>query len=183
MVRVLNFVLYQIGWFACVLGAAYAAPWLGISVALSLVAIHLWLATDRLNQFKLLIAATCVGLVVDSILLTLGVYQFPSGMLVAWLPPLWMSVLWMQFATTFQYCLNWLSGHYVVSAVFGFVGAPLVFLAGQRLGAVSFLPPLGVNLMLLAVLWGVAIPVLIYMSDRIHAAQRLPASYRVFQRS
>jgi hypothetical protein len=180
MVRTLNFLLYQIGWFACVMGAALARPWLGISLALFLVSVHLYLATDRTNQVKILGVALGVGLFVDSMLLGLGVYRFPSEAVVAWLPPLWMSVLWMQFATTFRYCLKWLSGRYAVSAVLGFVGAPLAFLGGERLGAVSFLPPRTTNLLLLATLWCVAIPVLIYVSDRIHARSEFASSYRGF---
>ena len=183
MVRILNFVLYQVGWFACVLGAAFARPWFGIAIALILVAAHIWLATDRLSQLKILSAAIGIGLIVDSVLLALGVYSFPHGILVAWLPPLWMSVLWMQFATTFRYCLHWLSGHYAVCALLGLIGAPLAFLGGERIGAVSFNAPRTENLLILAVLWCVAIPVLIYISDRVHAASRYPASYRGFARS
>ena len=113
-VRILNFLLYQIGWFSCVVGAALARPWLGIAVALILVAVHFWLATDRLGQINILSVAMGIGLLVDSALLAFGVFTFPNGMVVAWLPPLWMSVLWLQFATTFRYCLEWLNGRYAL---------------------------------------------------------------------
>ena len=180
-VRLLNFVLYQVGWLACVLGAAFARPWLGIAIALILVAMHLWLATDRPNQVKILAIATAIGLLVDSFLLALGVFSFPNGYVVAWLPPVWMSVLWMQFATTFRYCLEWLSGQYAVSAFLALVGAPLAFLGGERVGAVSFSPPRFSHLIMLATVWCVAMPVLIYASDRIHSGCDSPATYRGFK--
>lgn len=180
MVRLLNFVLYQIGWFACVLGAAYSqSPW-GIAVAMSLVGIHMFLTTDLTNQAKLVFAAASVGFVVDSALLGIGVYQFPNGALVDGLPPLWMSVLWIQFATTFRYCLHWLRGRYAICGVLGLVGAPVAFLGGETLGAVAFYAPRFTNLLILGSLWAIAIPLLIYLSDQIHANTADEASYRGF---
>ena len=58
MSRFVNFLLYQTGWFACVLGAAWGFQWLGVCIALCLVGTHFWLAMDRALQMKLsLIAA------------------------------------------------------------------------------------------------------------------------------
>lgn len=180
MVRLLNFLLYQIGWFACVLGAAYARSTWGIAVAISLVGIHLFLTTDRTNQAKLLLIAVSVGFVVDSALLEIGVYQFPNAALVDGLPPLWMSALWIQFATTFRYCMHWLSGRYAICGILGLAGAPVAFLGGESLGAVAFCAPRFTNLLILGSLWAIAIPLLIYVSDRIHAKATDEASYRGF---
>jgi hypothetical protein len=178
MARTLNFLLYQSGWFACVLGAAYSFRWLGVAIAASLLAVHMFLTTERARQTKLLLVAFGCGLIVDSTLLAIGVYRFPTGRVVSWLPPIWMSVLWIQFATTFRYCLRWLGGRYGLSALLGFAGAPLAFLGGESLGAISFLQPRLPNLMILAVLWAAAIPFLIYASDRIHVDVNAPESYR-----
>ena len=180
MVRLLNFMLYQIGWFACVLGAAYGESRWGIAFAMSLVGLHMFLTTDRANQAKLLFVASSVGFVVDSTLLRIGVYQFPNAALVDGLPPLWMSVLWIQFATTFRYCLQWLSGRYAICGVLGLAGAPVAFLGGERLGAIAFCPPRLPNLLILGSLWAIAIPLLIYLSDQIHAKTAADASYRGF---
>ncbi len=180
MVRLLNFVLYQIGWFACVLGVAYAKSNWGIAVAVSLVGIHMFLTTDRASQAKLLVVAASVGFVVDSVLLGMGVFQFPNTTLVDGLPPLWMSVLWIQFATTFRYCLKWLSRRYIIGGVLGLAGAPVAFLGGERLGAVAFCSPRLTNLLILGLFWAIAIPLLIYLSDRIHSKAASEASYRGF---
>lgn len=109
MTQALNFLLYQVGWFACVFGGASGNPWLGVTIAISLVCVHMLLTTDRSNQARLLFAVLCIGLLVDTLLLLVGVYSFPSGSIVDWLPPVWMTVLWIQFATTFRYCLLWIS--------------------------------------------------------------------------
>jgi len=138
------------------------------------------LSSDRTNQAKMLLIATGVGFAVDSTLLNLEVYRFPNGSAIGWLPPLWMSVLWIQFATTLRYCLNWLSGRYVFSALLGFAGAPLAFVGGEKIGAVSFDSPRLTNLLILGSLWAIAIPLLIYISDRIHSDASVDATYRGF---
>jgi hypothetical protein len=181
MTRPLNLLLYQVGWFACVLGAALSRPWLGIGIAAALVGVHLLLARDRRTQIKILAIALAIGLFVDAALLNLGVYKFPSGMYIVWLPPLWMSVLWIQFATTLRYGLSWLGGRYILSALFGLAGAPLAFLAGEKIGAVLFLPPRIPHLLALGTLWCVAIPLLIYITDRVGADSGELPNYRGFE--
>lgn len=178
MVRLLNFSLYEIGWFACVLGAAYARTLLGVTIAISLVIVHMFLTTERMKQVRLLMFAAIVGMVVEGMLLRIGVYRFPNGPLIEAIPPIWMLVLWVQFATTFRYCLKWTSGRYALCAVLGFAGAPLAFLGGEKIGAVSFYEPRLENLLTLGVFWAVAIPLLIYVSDRIHTGVTAEASYR-----
>jgi hypothetical protein len=146
--------------------------------ALSLVAVHLWLAKDRALQVKLTLVAAGIGLVADTAQLWGGVFVFPHGVVVKWLPPPWMSVLWMQFATTFHYSMNWMSRRYAASACFGLVGAPLAFFAGERLGAIEFLAPRLTHYAVLAAVWSVTIPLLIYISDHMAARHPFAASYR-----
>ena len=178
MAGFLNLTLYQVGWFACVLGAAYRIPALGIWLAMALVGVHLFFANDRSGQVLLILIGFALGLVVDATLLAFGVYRFPSGMVIDSLPPPWMSVLWIQFATTLRYSFLWLSKRYSLSSLLGLVGAPLTFLAGERLGAIVFCEPRLINLIVLGFFWALAIPLLIYASDRVYSAGRTDASYR-----
>lgn len=178
MPQYVNFLLYQSGWFAIVVSAAYSQPWWGITIATSLIGVHMLLTSDRTNQAKMLLIATGVGFVVDSTLLALEVYRFPNESTISWLPPLWLSLLWIQFATTFRYCLKWLSGRYLLSALLGFAGAPLAFVGGENIGAVTFYSPRLTNLLVLGSLWAIAIPLLTYISDRIHAGASVDATYR-----
>jgi hypothetical protein len=149
-----------------------------MSIALCLVGVHLWLATDRAMQVKLALVAASIGLVVDTAQLWGGMFVFQHGVVVTWLPPPWMSVLWMQFATTFHYSMRWMSRRYVLSACFGLAGAPLAFFAGERLGAIEFLPPRVAHYTVLAFAWSVTIPLLIYISDHFAARRPFAASYR-----
>ena len=134
-------VIYQVGWFACVLGAAWDRQGIGVTIALCSLGTHLWLSNDRQSQIRLIVAAAAIGFVVDTAQLWAGIYKFPHGTLLESFPPPFMTVLWMQFATTFRYSMSWLSKRYVLCAMLGLLGAPLAFLAGEQLGAIVFLSP------------------------------------------
>ena len=58
-------------------------------------------------------------------------------------------------------------------------GAPLAFVGGERLGAVILFSPRITNLLILDTLWAIAVPMLIFISDRIHA-NAADASYLRF---
>ena len=45
--HLVNYTLYQIGWFACVLGGASHRPWTGCLIALTLVGVHLTRSLER----------------------------------------------------------------------------------------------------------------------------------------
>ena len=47
----------------------------------------------------------------------------------------------------------------------GAVGGPLSYLAGQKLGAISFNDPFSA-LVALAIAWGLAMPLLVFLADR-----------------
>lgn len=181
MSRTLNFLLYQIGWFACVWGATSSHPSLAIAVAVGLVAVHMGLTTQPISQSKLLMASFAIGLTVDTTLLAIGVCQFPTDSFVVWLPPVWMSILWIQFATTLRYSLLWISGRYGLAALLGLVCAPLAFLAGERMGAIQFLDPRVTSVGMLGLFWSAAMPLLVYVSDRLHASEKTITGYRGFR--
>lgn len=169
----INLALYQLGWFACVLGAANGHAWAGAGLALALVAVHVVLVRDRGRTAWLLLAAAALGLVLDSVQLNLGVFRYPSGTPLAGLAPPWIVVLWLQFATLLHFGLRWLSGRYALAALLGFAGGPLSFWGGERLGAIEFAG--AAAYLALALVWSLAMPLLIWLGDRL---QPQPAGYR-----
>jgi hypothetical protein len=55
--KIVNFVGFQSGWFACVLGAAAGCPWLGLVVVAGVVALHLALRRPRGPELRLLLCS------------------------------------------------------------------------------------------------------------------------------
>jgi hypothetical protein len=164
--RALNYLLYQAGWFACALGAAWQRPWTGFLVAVILVGVHLALSTERAVELRLVCLATAVGAGVEMLQIATGTYRFPSGTVVYALPPPWLLAMWAQFATTFRSSLRSVIVHPVRALLFGAAGGPLAFLAGERLGAVVLLPPIRAGLLRLSISWAIALTLLSLMVRR-----------------
>ena len=75
-----NAAWFQATWFCCVLGRE---PW--VPVALLSLALHFYLVSDRLLEFRRLLPVAMVGIGVDVVLTLTGVFDFDSATIV---PPL-----------------------------------------------------------------------------------------------
>ena len=163
---VANFLLFQGGWFICVLGAAGGHPLLAALAGLVPVLVHLALVRQPGREARLLLAALALGLVIDSLHLHTGILRFPAGGPFPALPPPWLLVLWLQFSTALHFSLAWLSGRPLVALAFGAIGGPLAYWAGVRLGAAGFGPDLGRCLVQIGIGWALAMVVLLAASTR-----------------
>ena len=174
--QLVNYTLYQIGWFACVLGAASQRPWTGCLIATILVGVHLALSVERVLEVRLVVLATAVGAAVEVIQIAAGTYRFTSGTVNNALPPPWLLAMWAQFATTFRFSLRSVVTRPVLAVLFGAAGGPIAFLAGERLGAVTLLPPLGQSLFRLSISWAVAL--VVFSAVVLRIAPERGADYR-----
>lgn len=168
--KIVNVALYQVGWFCCVLGGAWGYPVIGGLLALCLAGIHLLLASSRKTEALLMVTACLFGVIVDSTQQALGLFDFktePGWPL--WLP-LWVFVIWAQFATLFHYALYWLKGRYLLAGLFGMIGGPLAYWAGIRMGAASFGENPLAAVIVLALVWATLTPALcrfsVYLDDQ-----------------
>lgn len=148
-----NAILFQLGWFACVLGGD--GPWLlvaGLALAVHLLWVSSWAA-----QGKLLLSVFLFGCAVDSFLLHLGVFDFGEPRT---LIPLWLALLWLLLTTTLDHSLAWSARPWWRASLLGAIGGPLAYYAGAQLGGVQL--PLGTatTLGLLALIWAVVMPLL-----------------------
>lgn len=165
MPLIANFATFQINWFACVLGGAHGLPWLGTGFALALIAVHLaWVARPR-PELTLIVLTGLLGATLDSAWVSLGLLEFPSGILIEGTAPHWIVAMWMAFATTLNITFRWLKGRLLLAGLLGTVGGPLAYYAGAELGGVSFPSP-ALSLSALALSWGLAMPALIALSHR-----------------
>jgi hypothetical protein len=177
--RILNFALFQAGWFCCVLGAAAGRPWLGTGLGLCLVLAHLALAGERRAEAELLLGALALGLVVDTAHLRLGTLVFQGGHLHPDFAPPWLLVLWLQFVSTLRFSMHWLAGRYVLGGLLGGVAGALAYWAGVRLGAASFGVEPAFALLRIGLSWGLALPLLLLM-EGMGKGREGSRSYRIF---
>ena len=164
----INFFAFQIGWFASVLGAANAMPWLGPVVLIFVLAIHFSM-TDRPAQEALLVlACAAIGIWFDSIFVAAGWIAYPSGQWHAMLAPYWIVTMWMLFATTINVSMSWLKGRLLLATATGAVAGPLSYVAGQKLGGLEFVQPV-FAIVGLGVGWAIALPLVVALAVRLDA--------------
>lgn len=161
-----NFILFQIGWFACVLGGAFRMALAGSLVALAIIAIHIWRARAPKAEFCLVLIACAIGIVFESILTLSGTSQYADGILVHGFAPYWMVLMWGLFATTLNVSMRWAKNLSLpMLALLGIILAPLSYLAGNRLGAVLF-SDTTLALGIIAAGWAILFPFIVVMARR-----------------
>jgi hypothetical protein len=164
--KLINVVAFQAAWFAAVLGAAHHMPWLSVIVVPLALALHLALAPDWRSELLLALGAALTGFVFDTVLISADIFSPVPFLFPPPLSPLWMVLLWVNFATTFNVSLRFLQGRYALLAILGAVGGPMAYYSGARLGAMTKIPST-VHLVILAVTWAAAVPFLFLLSAKI----------------
>ena len=167
MSKLWNFILFQVGWFACIIGAANNQVLWPVLGTLVYLAIHIWRSEYPKLELMLILKIVVFGVSADTLIANLGFLNFEDAWPSAYLSPIWLWALWALVASTINGSLSWLRGRLVLGAVLGAIAGPLSYEAGIRLGAGSWGPngQLG-GLVLLAIVWGVAIPLFFYWSRR-----------------
>lgn len=163
--KIFNIVGTQIGWFACALGAAKGLPWLGLVVVAVYLTLHLLWSAERLREFRFILTVGILGMAIDSLSKITGLLGYQGDLLgISWLAPLWIGALWLQFASTLNLSLAWLQDNYLVAAVLGAIAGPLSYLGGARLGALTLPQDRTFTIAVLAIIWGIVMPVLAWLA-------------------
>ena len=149
----LDALLFQCCWFACVLGAN-----LGALLATCLILpLHAWLVPQGTRRWLCAAAMACAGLLLDSTWHATGVLRFqavlPGGL------PAWLAPVWLMLGLSLFESLSWLQKRIWLAALMGAICGPLAYLAGTRLGAAQLGLPSSQVAMLLAAAWSVLLPV------------------------
>ena len=100
MQKIVNFVLFQIGWFACVIGAGKQMPWLGVIVVLAVITWHLSQASQPKLELILLLVAVIIGGIYDQLMQSSTLLVYQSHGWSESIVPAWILALWAVFVTT-----------------------------------------------------------------------------------
>ncbi|WP_419811744.1 DUF2878 domain-containing protein [Bacterioplanoides sp.] len=131
---VINVVLFQLCWLACVVGGNQWA----LAALLLLVVIHAsWIVgqDQLLSEVRLVLPLISLGILFDTILMQIEWLIFPhdSGVTI----PFWLMALWLAFASTVRHSMSGILKKPWVAVLFGALGAPWSYYLGDQLGAVT----------------------------------------------
>ena len=156
----LNLTLFKAGWLASVFAAAASAPIVGTAVIGLAVAVHLLRSTAPQHEIRLLVLAAAIGFLWESLLVSAGIVQYGTNAALAGTAPYWIVAMWVLFATTLNVGMRWLRRNLLIASIFGGLGGPMSFLAGEKAGAVSF-SDTSTALIVIGLGWAVLLPLLV----------------------
>jgi len=163
MAKFWNFVLFQVGWFACILGAAHQQVLWAVIGSLAYIIFHIRRSQSPKLELSLLLKVLSYGILTDSLLMYLGFLDFKGAWPSPYVSPVWMWVLWLLVATTLNSSLSWLKGKLFLGVVLGAISGPLSYEAGIRLGAANLdSGSQSLGLGLISVVWAIAMPLFFY---------------------
>jgi hypothetical protein len=163
MKNIINFILFQAGWFACILFAAKDKAWYGITIILAIVAIHVALTRPKLNEFRLYFYTVLIGLLFDTLMRGFELITYEDAISPHPIAPIWILSMWLLFAITIRHSLYWLNSYKIGQVMLGLIGGPLAYIAGEKIGAVTLYET---SLYFLALGWGVITPALFYWDKK-----------------
>jgi hypothetical protein len=173
--NLLNFVVFQVAWFACVIAGASDRALVGTLVVAGAVGLHLALAPAARREAALVLIVSSLGLFWDSLIVSLGLMSYPSGTIAPGVAPVWIVAMWALFATTLNGSLSWLKGRPLLAALMGGIGGPLAYLAGQRLGGIEIIDPV-LGLVAQGLGWSVLMPLLTMIAARLNGFESADSS-------
>lgn len=160
---ILNAVLFQTAWFACVLGGAHGWFWPGAVLVFALI-VSLSHSPALRHDALLALVLVPVGALLDTLWIQTGILDFNG----ADFAPAWIILMWLAVALTINHSLAFFRDRPLLGALAVLGAAPLSYLAGERLGAVNIPHPQ--LLLVIALTWAA----LFYSVFRF-ASYKLPA--------
>jgi Protein of unknown function (DUF2878) len=160
---VMNTLIFQMGWWACVVGVGLDHEIPALLFCCALIYFNLTRSIMPITEIKLGLSAWLLGVVIDSVLQYASVINF-YGWALGSLSPFWLWMIWILFASTLNTSLALLKkSPLILSAFTGLVFGPITYIAGAKLGAASFDNTFS-NIIILGVTWMLTMPALVWMA-------------------
>jgi len=161
---IINAVLFQLTWFACVIGSANQLTWPGVLACFCLF-LWQWSPQRRHPGDGVLVASAIIfGLIIDTFWVQSGLFSFTYNWPIPGMAPAWIIILWIGFALTINHSLSWLKTHPLLPALMGLIGGPLSYLAGVKFGAMELKADHVLVCSSLGIVWAIALTLLYLIS-------------------
>jgi hypothetical protein len=161
-----NVISADIGWLACIAGAAQGHPWLGLVVVPILFGIHIAAIETHKIRAVFIVALTTmiIGFLMDTLLILFGTVEPNRWIIPAPFTTLWDIMIGANFSLMLDTSLRFLQKKPLAAAFLGALSAPGAYYAGDRLGALSLSEPLFSSLLWVGVVWFFVMPCLSLMA-------------------
>lgn len=170
---IFNSICYSVGWFWCVLLGIRGHPIVALGGAIFLILLQL-LNTKLKNlqtytqDFFLVIFSVPLGILLEIFLIKMNVISYTNH--AKFLPPIWIILLYPLFSLLLNHSLKIMKKKDAFPFLFGFFGAPLSYLAGEKLGGLTFPHHFISTWIILGTCWGLFLCLLARLAKGIEKA-------------
>lgn len=162
--KIINFILFDFAWFACVFSGVHNTPLIAVAVVLVVLTYNFMMRKEHfLSDLKLILTVSAIGFCLDSFNLLIDVFNLHGSPRFVYLCPLWLFMLWMAFSTILRNSLSWLEGRYWLGCLLGAFSGSTSYLAGARMGAVN-VNSWGFATVVIAIEWALVMPLFIWLA-------------------
>ena len=140
----LNNLAFNAIWFAAIFFQNLALPF-----GVFFIALHCWYFREK-QEAQVVTYTLLIGIFIDTMLMQLGVFVFKGY---EYLIPTWLMLIWAAFGATLNHSLSFLKQKKRLTFIVGAIFPPFSYLAGEKLGAVSFGYSTLSTVTLLAIIW------------------------------
>jgi hypothetical protein len=166
MMKLLNALGFQAGWWACITSVARGLEVEAIVFCLCLIGVHLRFSKSTRLEVKIGLVALLLGILLDSGLQYFSVIDF-YGWALGPLSPFWIWTLWVMFALTLNSSLAFLKKQsLIISACLGLIFGPMTYYAGAELGAADLDASIS-HFLSLGVAWMLAMPLMVFIAQQL----------------
>lgn len=163
MTRLAILLGFQLAWFATAFSVTAKRPLLGAIMSGAVCGAHFLFRRHRTRLAALVAASGAIGYAADTLLESAGLLSFEVAAPSTPGSPLWMVLLWVNFAVTVDAMPAWITARVAVAAAAGAIGGPLSYIAGEKFDALVLLAPRPLSIAAVAVEWAIAMPLLVWL--------------------
>lgn len=164
MQTVINLVLFKVVWATSLAGVVLGYAWLGLVMLGVFASWHASASPTAKADFLVAGIAVAIGLVLDSLYVQGGLITYNGEMFWSGLAPLWILVLWANFALTMNGCLAWLRKRKAIAAALSFVCGPLSYYGGIALGTATVTGDEWKLFAAIGMAWAIAVPLMLTLA-------------------
>lgn len=169
----LNSLCYTTGWFWCVLFGIHNQSILAVIGAVFLILLQLYCTKLKnialyIQDVLLVIFSIPLGFFLEIFFIQTNLIDYVDGDKM--FPPIWIILLYPLFSLLLNHSLEMVKKNYLASFLFGFVGAPLSYIAGVSLGGLTFPYPLLQTWIIIGICWGLFLCLLAKIANIVEKA-------------
>jgi hypothetical protein len=161
-----NFFLLLVGIGISLYGAIHGKNIISAFAILILLLFHVAWSRQPLAEACVIIMAGIAGACVESVKLTLGIYEYGTAAFQFALLPTWVVTVWFVTGAAIRHTFRWLSRYLLLSPVIGAVLGSLVYYTESRLGVMRFQSGFEHFSLAASVPWALVFPVLIIIGHK-----------------